>query len=113
MPLKNMISFSHRLTPGDCALTLILTVGLFCGADPSPAEVARIQNETLRVGYDGSTGMFSAAKRRGGEMFLARGELEGAGGAGRVESVSDPIFGAGKCIRVERAAGGFASLELY
>jgi hypothetical protein len=75
--------------------------------------MASIQNETLRVRYDRNTGRFSAMERHSGEVFLDQGQLEGASGLGQIESVLDPVFGDGKCIRVERAAGGFVSLQLY
>ena len=87
------------------------------GLSYSPAlravEVRMIQNETLRVRYDEKVGRFSVAERPTGRVFLSQGRLEEATGPGRIESVKDPVFGAGKCIQVERADGGFMSLELY
>ena len=91
----------------------ILALGLTQCPCFGAAELVSIRNETLRIRYEESTGMFSAMERHTGEVFLTQGQLEGASGPGRIEWVSDPVFGAGQCIRVERATGGFVSLQLY
>lgn len=95
-----------------CPLWLIF-LGLMHNPMAPAAGMPTIQNESLRVRYDASAGTFEATQRRTGKEFLTHGRLEGAAGSGRLERVRDPIFGAGRSIRVERADGGFVSLELY
>ena len=88
-------------------------VGLFRCLDTGAAATLAIENEMLLARYDDATQSFSVTENASRLTFVTEARLEGATGGARVESVKDPVFGAGQRIRVKRADAGFGSLELY
>jgi hypothetical protein len=94
-----------------------LSAAAMVGWSSCPAAEATtsfsIENETLVARFDKASGSFSVMEKQSGLKFLTDGTLESTTGSARVESVKDPVFGAGKCIRVNRADGGRVSLQLY
>lgn len=90
----------------------VSVVGLFHCLDAGAAATPAIENETLLVRYDNAARTFSVTEKRSGLTFITQGKLEGAPGAARIDSVKDPVFGAGKRILVRCADGGALSLQL-
>jgi hypothetical protein len=78
-----------------------------------PALPLKIENQFLSVSCDDGGRSFSVADKASGVAFLTDGKLDGNSSGARVETASDPIFGAGKRIVVSLSGGGEDSLELY
>jgi hypothetical protein len=90
-------------------------LGLLVTALPlcAPASTLRIENESLAVQYEDTTGAFALSAKAGGSPFARDGRLEGAASSATAEDVADPVFGAGRGIRVRMGDGSTASMELY
>ena len=95
------------------AALFLLLMALFHYADTGAAAPLAIENETLAARYDDAARTFSVAEKASGLVFVTDGELDGAAGPARVESVKDPVFGAGRGIVVQRGDSGSFSLQLY
>lgn len=78
------------------------------------AEGVSISNGTISATYDEVSGTFSLTEKASGLVFLKGGKLDGVvKGRAVVEPVKDAVFKSGKRLKLKRADGGVATLEIY
>src|ERR1051326_5209892 len=92
---------------------ICLTIGLTV-VNGGFAEGVSISNGTISATYDEVSGTFSLTEKASGLVFLKGGKLDGVvKGRAVVEPVKDAVFKSGKRLKLKRADGGVASLEIY
>ena len=69
------------------------------------AATQTIENKVLAVTYDDASGVFTAAEKATGKIFLTDGRLESGGGKAAVKPVKDKTFGEGQAIEIIHPTG--------
>jgi hypothetical protein len=93
--------------------SLLLGMGFVASTVCSAASVP-LENSRFLISYDEDSARFSVTDKSSGLAFIKAAKAEMVAGKAQREVVSDPVFGAGQRIRVERGAGGGSvSIELY
>ena len=77
------------------------------------ASVISVENQLLVARYDDASDTFSLVEKGSGAVFVNSGQLELTHANAKVQGVRDSIFGHGHGIKLTRADGSTASLELY
>ena len=84
-----------------------------CCVQMAVAEVHTITNESLKINYDDSSGLFSLAHAEAAAPFVVGGRLEGEFTKVHTVRTADPIFGRGQRLLLRERSGGQCALEIY